>query len=144
MSCRRIAETLLWLVGLLGPATLWSQTVTTLVNFDGTNGGNPLAMSLVQGSDGKLYGTTWKGGANSLGTVFSLKGGTVKVLHSFSGVPPDGDTPDAGLVLATDGKFYGATERGGGGIGTVFSITADGVFANLHTFNGVDGASPVA
>jgi len=144
MSCRRIAETLLWLVGLLGPATLWSQTVTTLVNFDGTNGGNAQSMSLVQGSDGKLYGTTWKGGANSMGVVFKVIEGTAKVLHTFSGVAPDGAFPTAGLLLASSGKLYGTTQQGGGGLGTVFSITPAGAYLTLHSFAGTDGATPAA
>ena len=39
-----------------------AQTFQTLVNFNGHNGANPLYMSLVQGDDGNLYGTTQYGG----------------------------------------------------------------------------------
>ncbi len=37
----------------------------SLVSFDGANGRNPNLMSVVQGLDGNLYGTTEYGGANS-------------------------------------------------------------------------------
>src|SRR5437879_5366716 len=45
-------------------------TLTTLHNFDFTDGAGPLAAP-VQATNGNLYGTTWGGGANGLGTVFS-------------------------------------------------------------------------
>ncbi|HUI53282.1 MAG TPA: hypothetical protein VLX60_15970 [Terriglobales bacterium] len=35
-----------------------AQTFKTLVNFDGSNGSTPFSMSLIQGVDGSLYGTT--------------------------------------------------------------------------------------
>jgi hypothetical protein len=38
-----------------------AQVFTTLVNFDTTNGFEPAAVS-VQGHNGKLYGTTYRGG----------------------------------------------------------------------------------
>ncbi len=58
-------------------AVLWAaslmpaQMVTTLHRFDQTDGANPAA-SLVQGSDGDLYGTTQYGGAAGYGTVFKI------------------------------------------------------------------------
>ena len=56
-----------------------AQTLTTLVSFDGTNGSAPAA-SLIQASDGNLYGTTeyggpingCEGGFNPCGTVFKI------------------------------------------------------------------------
>jgi uncharacterized repeat protein (TIGR03803 family) len=53
-----------------------AQTFKTLVSFDGTDGSSPAFMSLVQGTDGNLYGTTTVGGTNnSYGTVFKLTPG---------------------------------------------------------------------
>ena len=77
-------------------------------------------------------------------------------LHSF-GVSPDGANPN-GLVLASDGNFYGTTGGatydgyaggvfyGGGGdgpYGTVFRITSNGALTALYSFTGAnDGAYP--
>ncbi len=45
------------------PAELASaQTVTNVLNFDGTNGQLPYRTTPVQGRDGRLYGTTFYGG----------------------------------------------------------------------------------
>jgi len=51
----------------MGPSGL----LTTLVHFDGFNGGFPRA-GLVQGPDGSYYGTTINGGAYNAGTIFRL------------------------------------------------------------------------
>lgn len=48
-----------------------AQTLTTLANFDGSNGNYPFT-ALVQGLDGNLYGTTLVGGINNEGTVFKV------------------------------------------------------------------------
>jgi uncharacterized repeat protein (TIGR03803 family) len=120
-------------------------TFTTLHSFNSTNGANPYA-GLVQGTNGKFYGTTRQGGANGYGTVFSITtGGILTTLHSFNGT--DGSNPYAGLVQGTNGKFYGTTEYGGAnGLGTVFSITTGGTLTTLHSFDGTvtDGANPYA
>src|ERR1700674_2997657 len=61
-----------------------AQTVTTLTNFAGGNGSDPLFAPLLQGSDGNLYGTTSSGGAHGQGTVFKVTtSGTLKTLYSF-------------------------------------------------------------
>src|ERR1700678_560222 len=104
---------------------------------------------LVQASDGNLYGTTWQGGANGAGTVFTSTTGvnTVTLLYSFCSLAScaDGDDPFAPLIQASNGNFYGTTLYGGAkGYGTVFAITAAGALTTLHSFAYDDGASPVA
>ncbi len=120
-----------------------AQTVTILASFTGANGANPQS-SLVRGTDGNFYGTTYAGGANDLGTVFKITpSGTLTMLHSFQGPFSDGSTPFASLVQGTDGNFYGTTGSGGSfGIGTVFKMTPSGTLTILHSFSGADGAAP--
>ena len=61
--------------------------------------------------------------------------GRVERLHSFAG--PDGATPVAGLVEASDGRFYGtASEGGANGKGTIFRIDTSGTLESLHDFAG--------
>jgi uncharacterized repeat protein (TIGR03803 family) len=123
-----------------------AQTFTTLVNFNGTNGAAPQPEGLVQGIDGNLYGTTFRGGANNSGTVFKMtSAGTLTTLYNFCSQPgcTDGNNPAAALVQATDGNFYGATDSGGTfGDGTVFRIAASGNLTTLHSFDNTDGRDP--
>ena len=122
--------------------------VAPLFYFDGTNGSCPLA-GLIQGSDGRLYGTAALGGSNANnGTIFKITtdGFAFTLLHSFTGA--DGRCPMAGLVQGTDGSFYGTTAYGGasnGTNGTVFKITSTGGFTPLYSFpsNGRNGRSPL-
>jgi uncharacterized repeat protein (TIGR03803 family) len=68
-------------------------------------------------------------------------GSSFTMLQSF---PIFGPTqfPWGGLVLGSDGNFYGTTEYGGGG-GTIFSLSPANVFQSLYTFTGgADGATP--
>jgi uncharacterized repeat protein (TIGR03803 family) len=125
-----------------------AQTFTTLVNFDGTNGANPDPKALVQGPDGNLYGTAQGGGANSSGTVFKMTPlGVLTTLYSFCAQAgcTDGGGPVPGVVLGTDGNFYGTTCCGGAyGAGTVFKITPEGSLTTLHSFDTTDGGYPYA
>jgi uncharacterized repeat protein (TIGR03803 family) len=51
--------------------------------------------------------------------------------------------PDADLVQASDGNFYGTTSGGGYNAGTVFKITPSGTVTTLYRFSGgADGANP--
>jgi uncharacterized repeat protein (TIGR03803 family) len=70
--------------------------------------------------------------------------GTERVLYRFRGAS-DGSNPHAGLV-ETGGNFYGTTELGGLGKGTIFEITAKGQERVLYRFKGGpgDGANPLA
>jgi uncharacterized repeat protein (TIGR03803 family) len=142
-----------WVVFLLCAstgATARAQTFNTLVSFDLTDGANPEYEALVQGSDGSFYGTTELGGkinqycngGTTCGTVFKISpGGALTTLHMFEGA--DGYYPSGGLVLATDGNFYGTTFTGGPDYyGTVFKITPAGTLTTLHSFVYTDGAHP--
>jgi len=103
-----------------------SGTLTTFLSFVGSNGAYPYA-GLIRATDGNFYGTTEFGGANKKGTVFQMTpSGTLTTLYSFCAQTncTDGDAPDAGLVQATDGNFYGTTEYGGANnVGVVFSLS---------------------
>jgi uncharacterized repeat protein (TIGR03803 family) len=120
--------------------------LTTLHGFDRTDGFYPNA-GLVQGTDGNFYGTTLYSGAGSdcytsgCGTVFKITpAGQLTTLHSFDSI--DGSEPDAPLVQARNGNFYGTTLGGGAnvncvtyvGCGTVFEITPAGKLTTLYSF----------
>ncbi len=81
---------------------------------DGSDGQNPSA-GLLEGSDGILYGTTYNGGSNGVGTVFKLNkdGRAYTAVLSFGGLGGDGANSSAGLVEGSDGALYGTTVGGG-------------------------------
>jgi uncharacterized repeat protein (TIGR03803 family) len=123
------------------------------------DGAIPLG-TLVQGTDGNFYGTTAgiveplgpSPFQNFAGTVFKITpSGTLTTLHTFCSEPncSDGGYPVAGLILGSDGNFYGTTESGGAhGGGTTFQITSSGTLTTLYNFcsqaNCADGKYPLA
>jgi uncharacterized repeat protein (TIGR03803 family) len=124
-----------------------SGKVTRLHSFEQTDGDNPVS-NLVQGTDGNFYGTASYGGKYpNFGTVFKITpSGTFTTLHNFDST--DGSYPYAGLIQATNGKFYGATYAGGSstecpyGCGTVFSLSVGlGPFVETLPNSGKLGAA---
>src|SRR5580692_5753372 len=121
---------------------------TLLFSFDLTHGETPFA-GLVQGADGNFYGTTIYGGTTGDGVVFKITpSGKLTVLHTMNGTT-DGARPYGGLVLASDGNFYGANAYGGtvnsncaDGCGTFFRITPKGAYSVLYKFDYTTGATP--
>jgi uncharacterized repeat protein (TIGR03803 family) len=145
--------------GGTGFGTVFSITsagaLTRLYSFtNGVDGANPQA-ALILGSDGYLYGTTAHGGTNDVsgggdGTIFKMTTNGVLV-WSISLNAADGRDPQSALVQTASGVLYGTTTTGGannvsgGGEGTVFSVTTNGVLTSLYSFTGgADGCFPVA
>jgi uncharacterized repeat protein (TIGR03803 family) len=121
-------------------------TLTTLWSFVGSDGLNP-GTGLIQGTNGNFYGTTLGGGypfpgcytsstPPGCGTVFEITPeGVLNSILDFAGnnggieATNAGEEPDAPLIQATDGNFYGTTLSGGtiacpfpGGCGTVYGV----------------------
>src|SRR5689334_19731084 len=80
-----------------------------------TNDGGSPSAGLTQLPDGRLFGTTAGGGLWGQGSVFVLSpdggGYSFATLHSFT-AGEDGANPRSGLLLASDGNFYGTTYDG--------------------------------
>ena len=127
-----------------------AQVAVDVVHGFPSTGAVQPAAPLLRASNGKFYGTTQFGGARNAGTVFSLTpDGVFTSLHDFNGA--DGANPIASLVQAANGYLYGTTLNGGSGIGsprdadgygTIFRMALDGTFTSVHSFTGLDGASP--
>ena len=100
-----------------------------------------------------LYGTTYSGGANNYGMVFSINtdGSDFTDLHDFSGTS-DGAYPVGGLLITNNNYggssatyLFGTTSRGGtNDAGTVFGLALGGgpqtPVQTLYSFGGVPGA----
>jgi uncharacterized repeat protein (TIGR03803 family) len=145
------------LPGALGPGGLSmlpngpraASSTGRLHRFSGS-GGNP-ALYVFQGPPdgyqpqsgladiaGTVYGTTYQGGANNEGVVYSVTtGGVGTIMHSFGTKSKDGTFPD-GPLTAVNGILYGTTYYGGAtGHGTIFSITPSGTYKILYDFGKV-------
>ena len=171
--------------GRHGHGTVFRMTadggVTVVHDFMGGAGGSQPFGELVEGGDGRLYGTTWRGGNQfNQGTVYAIElaSGNHVALDTFNSdnacdvvngplagltsgpdglygigngisgcgnllfrvtaagqvlpVTPNpslGSSPNAGLLLATDGALFGTLAFGGGAFtdGVVFRRTATGI-----------------
>jgi uncharacterized repeat protein (TIGR03803 family) len=127
-------------------------TFTVLHSFpNGTGDASAPTAGLVQASNGALYGTTFNGGSNSVGAVFTLNtdGSGYQVLHHFGSFTGDGTHPRYGsLVQGMGGVLFGTTQNGGANnVGTVFKMGLDGSGYNILRSFGtpnqtLDGANP--
>jgi len=122
--------------------------LTTLYSFcflsNCADGQGPAA-SLIQATNGNFYGTTSFGGIScpnsnaGCGTVFEITPpGTLTTQYSFCSLAncADGWAPEAPLVQATDGNFYGTTSIGGNinsSGGTIFEMLPAGALTTLYS-----------
>jgi uncharacterized repeat protein (TIGR03803 family) len=92
--------------------------LTTLHSFDSTDGKLPLA-GLVQGTNGKFYGTTYIGGTSTAGTVFSLSVGLRQFVETQ---PIFGTVGEAVNILGTN--LTGATSVTFNGTAATFTVVS--------------------
>jgi uncharacterized repeat protein (TIGR03803 family) len=97
---------------------------------------------------GDLFGTCSAGGASGAGTIWEVAAnGKYKTIYSFGATGTDGQGPLGGVTLDSKGDLFGTCNVGGGtGAGTVWEVTASGVYKSLYSFgeSSSDGASPRA
>lgn len=113
-----------------------TSTYAKKVDFNSTNGNRPMG-SLLQASNGKVYGTTGFGGNTDSGVLFEFDINTgvltkkVNFLSYNHGSQPTGD-----LLQATDGDLYGATnDKGYDGWGTIYKYNiATNTITQLKSF----------
>lgn len=111
-------------------------TMTIVHEFNGAPGSAEGSQpgTVVFGSDGALYGTTFSGGTYGAGTIFRIGAdGKFSTIYAFKG--PDGNWPNRCLIPGADGNLYGT-------IGDpeysdkvrVFRVTPSGVLTLLAVF----------
>jgi uncharacterized repeat protein (TIGR03803 family) len=116
----------------VGTTEVADPALTTLVNFNGSDGSLPEG-SLMADAHGNLFGTTTLGGTHDVpggsgeGTVFEI----VKTAHGYASTPTtlvdfngtDGQYPEGSLIADSHGDLFGTTFVGGAnGAGTVFEL----------------------
>jgi uncharacterized repeat protein (TIGR03803 family) len=120
-----------------------ATTFTKLATFGTGNGEYPNA-PFAQGTDGNLYGTTQLGPWPSNGFGFKMTPTGSFSLFDYLCTENDctGREPYVGLVLASDGNFYGTTYEGGDGAyrsnrypgGTVFQLNPQTGLSTIYSF----------
>jgi uncharacterized repeat protein (TIGR03803 family) len=133
------------LFAMLMPIVLPAQTVSTIHNFEGPDGGFPTLGPLIQGRDGYVYGMTGSGGILGCGSIFK-QGADSNSYAAYRFSDSDACSPFGGLTLGSDGNYYGVTPFGGVfHAGDLFKITPSGLLTELHSFGGSDdGIGPDA
>ncbi|HSQ68865.1 MAG TPA: choice-of-anchor tandem repeat GloVer-containing protein [Steroidobacteraceae bacterium] len=121
-----------------------TPAVSTIIAFSASETTAPAIL----GPDGALYGTARVTVFGAAGLIYRAApdGSEVSTLYQLG--DQDGVSPQAGLVLGSDGRFYGTTTFGAvansGTFGTVFSVRTDGSgFTTLYTFAPTTGSNSI-
>ncbi len=115
-----------------------AQTTPAVSTIVALSLSNPVG-NLVKGADGALYGVASPATSITGGVIYrtTVDGSEVRTLYQLT--PDDALSPGGGLLLASDGLFYGTTKFGKAsqvdGTGSIFKLAADGSgFAIIHRF----------
>ncbi|MGP8214628.1 MAG: choice-of-anchor tandem repeat GloVer-containing protein [Bacteroidia bacterium] len=118
----------------------------TVFNFSATTGILPTG-TLLQATNGLLYGITSAGGINNTGTIFSFNPYTYKdsVLLNFSSTLGSDGGGSNSLIEAKNGLLYGTTigEGKGSHEGTLFNYNINtNQYIQLYAFDSLSGNGP--
>ena len=132
-------------LGVLFEYDIATNTYTKKIDFDGTtNGANPYG-SLIEASNGKLYGLTSKGGTNNMGVLFEYNPLTSVFIKriDFTGAA-NGNGPQGTLMESSGGKLYGMTYSGGtNNLGVLFEFDpGSGILTKKFDFDAEKGKNP--
>jgi len=133
-------------VGVIFEYQYSSNSYKKLLDFNAiANGGGPRG-KLVQALNGKLYGMTPVGGKFGFGVIFEFDMPTeqFKKKIDFDGL--NGQAPNGGFILASNGKLYGLTRAAQSYYGTLIEYNPDTNHVEVkHFFDGQrTGAGPNA
>lgn len=128
--------------GVIYSYDLATSALAKVKDFDEINGGSNFG-GLMKASNGKLYGTTYRGGAFNFGILFEydLILDTLISKFEFNGTSTGRD-PEAVPLEASNGKLYGTTFQGGSnfvGILYEYDLTTDSATA-IVDFSVTNGA----
>lgn len=119
-----------------------------VIGLDGSTASGPVA-SVVEGTNGLLYGNSRVGGAVNSGTIFSVQKDGNNFVSRYSPPNPNlGQEPRGTLLQVSNGMFFGTTVLGGSsGQGIAFTILSDGSgYQVLQMFSngiGTPGGNPI-
>ena len=107
-----------------------SNVLTKKFDFDSTSGHTPTG-TLIEATNGKLYGLTQYGGINNIGTVFEYDLAGNVYIKKYDFVESTGSRPQGSLIEASNGKLYGMTVWGGdSAVGVIFEYD---IVNNIYT-----------
>lgn len=128
----------------------WTQTVIHYFQDD-PDGATPGFGDLIFDQQGRIYGTTWRGGSGYErgGTLFQISpanGYRTTILHNFG--DESGSWPLGGTSFDASGNLYGTTWFGGADEdGVVYQMMPSGSgwqYNVIHSFDSTDGNSAKA
>jgi uncharacterized repeat protein (TIGR03803 family) len=114
------------------------------VDFDGNNGSCPHG-SLIEASNGNLYGITRWGGTNNYGVLFEYdpSGNNFAKKVDFNDTI-NGSYPHGSVMESSNGKLYGMTKNGGANnLGVLFEYDfVTDTLIKKFDFDSINGSSP--
>jgi len=118
--------------GFIFELDLQTKSIINIQDFSSILGEEPNG-SLLQASNGKLYGMTSDGGLYNSGVIFeyNIINDSLMVLHNFNV-----DNPRGSLIQARNGNLYGMTYEGGqnsDGVIFEYNLTTN-VYTVIHNF----------
>ena len=120
-----------------------SGQLRTIASFRRSADSGVKPISLIQATDGTLYGTT-DSGAAGYGTIFKITpSGSIGTLYSFCSLANCVDGEGASSLLqGPDGNLYGTSPYCGSGCGgTIFQLTPQGSLTTLYDFCSQSGCA---